>query len=297
MDNRFDFNWEHINLFVAVADQGSLSAAARETGVSQPTIGRVIQALEADLGVSLFERHARGLRLTQQGQDLIFHARTMAVAAANLSLAAAGRADDLAGNVRITASQLVATYILPPLLARLRRNEPRIQVEVVATDAVENLLFREADIALRMVRPTQVDLIARHVADMPLGLYASHAYLAERPAPETMDDLQLHSVIGYDRSTLIIEGARQLGWEVDREFFAYRCDDQVVAWNMVLAGLGVGFTSQWVARADDRVVRLLGDLSLPVLPVWLTSHAALKTSRRVRYVFDFLGEALSAMGR
>ncbi|MEE9313200.1 MAG: LysR family transcriptional regulator [Rhizobiaceae bacterium] len=293
MEYSADFDWSHINLFVAVADTGSLSAAARASGVSQPTIGRAIQALEDALEVPLFSRHAKGFELTEQGHELVIHARSMAKAAAGLSLAAAGRSDQLDGTVRITASQVVASYILPPILARLRREEPRIQVEVVATDVVENLLFREADIAIRMVRPVQEDLITRHVGDLEMGVYASHGYLAERPAPESIDDFVLHSIIGYDRSTMIIDQARALGVHLTRESFAYRCDDQVVYWQMVLAGLGIGFSPITVAKNDERVVRILHNLPVQSLPIWLTSHGALKTNRRVRFVYDFLGKALA----
>ena len=294
MEDALDFDWSQAGLFVAVADHGSLSAAARATGVSQPTIGRAVQSLETDLGVSLFKRHPRGLELTEQGSAVVYHARAMAKAAAQLSLEAAGRADQLEGVVRVTASQFVATHVLPSILARLQRQEPRIQIEIVATDTIENLLFREADIAVRMARPTQLELITRHVGDVSMGIYAAHSYLAQRPPPETLDDLELHSVIGYDRSTLIIEGARDLGWEISRDFFSYRCDDQVVCWNMLLAGVGAAFAPQYVAAGDDRLVRVLNDVQLPVLPIWLTSHSALKSNRRVRYVYDFLAQAFSS---
>lgn len=293
MDYAFDFDWGHINLFVAVADTGSLSAAARASRVSQPTIGRAVAALEEDLGISLFSRHAKGLKLTEQGKELLHHAQSMRKAAAGLSLAASGRSQELGGTVRITASQIVATYVLPPILARMRRDEPRIQIEIVATDTVENLLFREADIAIRMVRPVQLDLISRHVGDLEMGVYASLGYLAERPPPESLEDLELHSVIGYDRSTLIIDKARELGADASRETFAYRCDDQIVHWQMVLAGLGVGFTARVVAQGDLRVSRLLHELPLEPLPVWLTSHGALKSNQRVRFVYDYLAKELS----
>ena len=292
MTHQAFFNWEHVNLFVAVADTGSMSAAARETGVSQPTIGRAIAALEADLGVSLFARHSKGLHLTEQGEGLVAHARSMARSAAELSLAAAGRSQKTQGTVRITASQIVATYILPPILARLRREEPLIQIELVATDNVENLLFREADIAIRMLRPTQQELIAKHVGDMKMGIYASNAYLSERPEPHTMEDMELHSIIGYDRSTLIIDKARELGAELNRDMFSMRCDDQVVHWQLVLAGLGIGFMAQAVAQNDHRVVRILHGMDLGSLPLWLTSHTGLKSNHLVRTVFDHLSEHL-----
>ncbi len=297
MDSDYHFDWNHARLFVAVADHGSLSAASRAIGVSQPTIGRAIQALESNLQTPLFARHAKGLTLTEQGLHLIEPARELALAASALAAAAAGRSVDMSGSVRITASQIVATFVLPPMLADLRRIEPSIQIEIVATDSVENLLFREADIALRMVRPSQVDLVTRHVADMAMGLYGSHDYITEYGEPANVDELLEHALVGYDRSSLIIDGARSMGWELDRTHFALRCDDQVVDWNLIVAGAGIGFSSQWVGEGDPRVKRILPELSIPALPIWLTSHAALKTSRRVRFVYDYLGQALAARSR
>ena len=294
MDNLSEFDWAQIRFFVTVAETGSLSACARATGASQPTVGRAISSLEAALGVSLFKRHARGFELTEQGADLLPHARAMAKAAADLSFAALGRSQTLEGTVRITASRIVATYVLPTILADLRRAEPRIDIELVATDVVENLLFREADIALRMVRPIQQDLISKHVCDLPMGVYASRDYLDAHGTPQQIDDLFEHALIGYDRSTLIIVGAKTSGLMVDRDFFTYRTDDQVAYWQLVRAGLGIGFTARPVARNDANIVRLLPKLPIEPLPIWLTSHSALRTSRRVRYVFDFLATKLKA---
>ncbi|MEP0940318.1 MAG: LysR family transcriptional regulator [Rhizobiaceae bacterium] len=294
MDQIAGFDWTQIRFFVSVAETGSLSACARATGASQPTVGRAIASLEEALGVSLFKRHARGFELTQQGADLLPHARAMANAAADLSLAALGRSQTLEGTVRITASRIVAAYVLPSILADLRRAEPRIDIELVATDTVENLLFREADIALRMVRPTQQDLISRHIGDLPMGVYASRDYLNEHPAPQQVEDLFDHVMIGYDRSNLIIDGARAIGLQIHRDFFTYRTDDQIAYWQLVRAGLGIGFTARPVAREDANIVRLLPELEIQSLPIWLTSHGALKTSRRVRFVFDFLATALKA---
>lgn len=294
MEDISGFDWTQIRFFVSVAETGSLSACARATGASQPTVGRAIASLEQSLGVSLFKRHARGFELTEQGADLLPHAQAMANAAADLSLAAEGRSQSLEGPVRITASRIVATYVLPSILADLQRAEPSIEIELVATDTVENLLFREADIALRMVRPTQQDLISKHVCDLPMGAYASEKYLAEHSIPEKIEDLFDHVMIGYDRSTLIIDGARSLGLQVHRDFFAYRTDDQIAYWELVRAGVGIGFTARPVARHDESVVRILPQLEIRALPIWLTSHGALKTSRRVRYVFDFLATALKA---
>jgi len=153
-------------------------------------------------------------------------------------------------------------------------------------------LYREADIAIRMVRPAQQDLISKKIGELKMGIYASNSYLAERPAPETMEDLELHSVIGYDKSTLIIEAARTMGAELTSDFFSFRSDDQVVGWQMVLAGHGIGFMARAVAKGDERVVRILHGLEIPSLPIWLTSHSGLKANHVVRTVFDFLSNEL-----
>ena len=287
-------DWTHLQTFVAVAGAGSLSGAARAMAGSQPTMGRHIASLEAELGVRLFDRTGHGLELTPTGIELLEHARAMAQAADRMALVAPGRAETIAGTIRITASDLVATYILPDILADLHGLEPEIQVEVVASDRTENLLRRDADIAVRMYQPTQADVITRKVAELEIGIYAAHDYLAKAGVPETLRDVLDHDVVGYDRGEQIIQGFRAAGVAVDRDFFSFRSDNQVVAWRMVVAGWGIGFNQLQVGDGEPLVRRLFPDAPLPSLPVWLAAHAELKTSRRVRRVFDFLGERLGA---
>jgi len=291
------FDWTHLQTFLAVAEHGSLSAAARSLGGSQPTMGRHISALEADLRVRLFERTAGGLELTPTGADLLPHARQMADAAGHLSLVAEGRAAAVAGTIRITASQIVATYVLPEILVALRQAEPEIDVELVASDRSENLLQREADIAVRMYRPGQGDVITRQVAELSVGMFAAHDYVARRGVPRSLDEFRQHDIIGYDRSDLVIRGFRDAGLEVGRDFFSFRSDDQVVCWRMVVAGYGIGFNQVQIGEAEPRVTRLYADATLPTLPVWLTAHAELRTSARVRRVFNFLADGLAALSR
>ncbi len=286
------FDWTHLQSFVAVAEHGSLSGAARAVGGSQPTMGRHVGALEAELGVRLFERTAGGLELTPTGADLLEYARRMAEAADRFSLAAEGRSEAIAGTIRITASDIVAAYVLPDILTALRRTEPEIDIELVASDRTENLLQREADIAVRMYRPTQADVFTRKVGELHIGMFAAHAYIERRGAPLSLEDFQGHDIVGYDRSDQIVQGFRAAGIEVDREFFSFRCDNQVACWHMVLAGYGIGFNQVRVGEAEPRVMRLQVDAELPKLPIWLAAHSELKTSRRVRRVFDFLVEQL-----
>jgi DNA-binding transcriptional LysR family regulator len=287
-----EFDWEKLQVFVAAADRGSLSGAARTLGISQPTAGRQVQALESQLGVQLFSRTARGLALTDTGMELLGYAREMSDAANRLALAALGRVEALGGVVRITASEIVATYRLPPVLLALRAAEPEIEVELVASNATDNLLQREADIAVRMYRPSQTDVITRSLGEIELGVYAAESYLARRGCPRNPEDLLEHDVIGYDRDESMIRGFRSAGVTVERRFFPNRTDDQVVAWRMVVEGNGIGFMQVAIGDAEPAVRRILADLPLPTLPIWLTAHSELKTSRPIRRVYDFIADSL-----
>ncbi len=287
-------DWSLLQSFASVGKHGSLSAAARATGGSQPTMSRHISQLESDLGVRLFVRDNAGIALTEPGIELMEHVQEMADAASRLALARTADAAQISGTVRITASRIVATYVLPDILTRLHLEQPDIELEVVASDETHNLLRREADIALRMYRPTQSDVIARKVSDLEIGMFAAHSYVERRGLPESLPDILNHDVIGYDRSSLIIDGMKRAGYSVDRDFFAFRSDDQVVCWNMVLAGFGIGFNQVEIGRADPRVVRIETGGSVGTMPIWLAAHKELKTSPRVRGVFDFLVDAFTA---
>ena len=293
MDNLPD--WTLLRSFLAVAETGSLSAAARVLEQSQPTMGRHIAEIEAALNLALFTRTARGLALTVEGKALLPHARAMKAAAQALSLAAAGRDADMSGTVRITASQIMATYILPRMLADLRVQEPQIEIDLVPSDTTENLLFREADIAVRMYRPTQLDLITRHLVDLPLGLYAAKTYLDRVGRPSTSDAVLALDIIGFDRSDAMLRMLSGLGICRTRGDFPVRCDDQVVYWNLVRAGCGVGGMQCLVADADPLVERVAPFIALPSLPVWLTAPEALRQTPRIRRVFDHLTAAFKAL--
>lgn len=287
-------DWTLIRSFLAVAEAGSLSAAARATGISQPTLGRHIQAIEAALQVALFTRTAQGQALTEAGQSLLAPARAMQAAAAELALTAKGHAAGIEGTVRITASRVVSHVILPPILARLRAEEPGIQIDLVPSDTTENLLFGEADIALRMYRPTQPDLVARQIGDLPLGLYAAKSYLDRRGRPASADELMRHDFIGQDRMDQIIRVMRQMGMEVGRSFFPVRCDDPLTYVELVRAGCGLGGILRAVGDPDPWLERIDVIADLPSLPVWLTAAPRLRQSPRLRRVWDALAAAFPA---
>jgi len=289
-----DFDWTLIRSFLAVVEEGSLLAAARRLRSSQPTLGRHMALLEQQLGLSLFERTGRGLTPNAAALGLAERARAMADNAAAIGMLASGHADLPAGTVRVTASQTVACSLLPGLLGDLRLQAPGIAVEVVSSNAVSNLLRREADIAIRMVRPKQPTLVARRIADVVIGAYAHRDYLRLRGAPKTAADLLRHDLIGYDTDEAMLDGFRAGGLAVTRDNFRFRCDDHIVLAEALRAGLGIGFLATYVARRDPGLVRLAIDLPLPRLPVWLTVHREIRSSRRIRLVYDFLAKAIPA---
>lgn len=285
-------DWSLLQSFLAVAEAGSLSAAARRLERSQPTLGRHIQTLEASLGVSLFDRHPRGLRLSDAGAELLPLARQMRETAGALTLLADGQANTLEGTVRVTASVFASHHVLPQLLARIRIEEPAIQLELVPTDATENLLFREADIAVRMYRPTQADIVARHIRDIELCACAATAYLDRAGRPNQAQDMIDHDLIGYDSSDLIVSAMRSRGWPVERHSFATRCDNQSAYWQLVRAGCGIGFSQRAIAAADPLVEVLPFDLGIPPLQVWLAAPQAMRQTPRIRRVWELLVKGL-----
>ncbi len=292
-----NFDWNLLRSFIAVADTGSLSAAARKIGSSQPTVGRHIAGLERDLGVVLFRRGLSGYELTETGTNLFAKAASVREEMDRFSLHAFGAEEALNGTIRISASEMVATLILPEILSRFALAEPLIEVEVVATDQVENLLRRDADIAIRMVMPSQEELIARKIADIPLGLCAANAYVERRGLPQTPEDFARHDLVGMDRNDAFVKGFNQFGMKVDRHAFRFRSDSQLVMWHAILAGVGIGIAQAPLIVREPALQALMPDIPLPVLPMWLTMHKDVKTSPRIRRTADFLYEALLAFTR
>ena len=287
-------DWSHVQSFLAVAETGSLSAAAQALGQSQPTIGRHIKALETHLGVELFHRHARGLTLTRIGSEMRGPAEQMRNAMAAIALKAEAQSATTTGTVRIACSLFVAHYVLPPIIADIRQEHPTIQLVVTPSDVSENLLFREADIAIRMYRPEQLELVARHITDIEMGTFAAHSYLKRRGRPSRAEEIWDHDLVGYDTSTLITDTMRALGFKVTAEQFAVRCDNHPAYWEMVRAGCGIGFTQAAVGRADPLVDELRLDIPIPTLPVWLAAHQSVRKAPRVDAIWHALDHRLVA---
>ena len=296
MDRSFNsLDWSLVQAFLAVAETGSLTAAARQLGTSQPTLGRQVKAVEAQLGAELFHRQPRGFALTQIGAELIGPAQAMRDAVQQIALTAAGQQARLDGTVRITASVATSAMHLPPIIAKIRKLEPQIAIELVPSDDTRNLLYREADIAVRMYRPTQLDLITQHIGEIGLSVFAARRYLAERGTPKTVQEMLTHDFVGFDSNTDIIEGFNQAGLKIDRDFFKVRCDDNIAYWELVRAGCGIGFAQANVGRHDPAVAEIDLGLTLPTLPIWLTAHEAMRQTPRIRRVWELLADGLKPL--
>lgn len=289
------FDWNRARAFLVTAEEGSFSAAARALGLAQPTVGRQVAALEDELGVVLFERVGHGLALTPTGTELVEHVRLMGEAANRVSLAATGRSAAIDGAVCISASEVIAAYLLPPIIADIRRAHPGVEVEVVATNQPSDLKRREADIAVRSFRPTQPDLVARKVGVSEAHLYASRAYLDRIDHPQTPAELAARAVfLNFGRGPELMDGLNALGLALTPAHFRIVCANQLVQWALARQGLGVCVMMAEVGDADPTMARALPTLPPIPVPTWLTTHREVRTSRRIRVVYEMLAAGLSA---
>jgi DNA-binding transcriptional LysR family regulator len=279
--------------FRAVLREGSLSGAARRLGVAQPTLGRHIESLEDALGVALFTRSPRGLTPTDAALHLAPHIDDMASAAAALARKAAGEAAPDQGVVRVTASEIIGCEVLPPILASFRAGNPGIAIELALTNRNEDLSRRDADIAVRMIRPTQNALVAQRIGETKIGLFAHRTYLEACGTPATLDELNAHRLIGYDQDDRSFRAAGALAFQLSRESFGFRCDNDVAQLAALRAGIGIGGCQENIAKRDPGLVRLLPDSLSISLEVWLVMHEDVRATPRIRRLFDHLAEGLT----
>ena len=287
-----NIGWELYRSFLGVLDHGSLSGAARALGVAQPTVGRHVAALEKSLGLSLFTRSQTGFLPTEAAQSLRMYAESMRSTVAALERAAASQGSGVSGSVRVTASDVVGVEILPPIIARLRDHHPGLAVELALTDRVQDLVRREADIAVRMMRPRQGLLVARRVGQVMLGLHAHQNYLSRRGTPKSIADLADHALIGFDEITAFIREAGKKFSVWRRETFAMRTDSALAQLALIRSGAGIGVCQAAIAQRDDKIVRILPKQFALPLETWVTMHKDLRNSPRCRVTFDALVEEL-----
>jgi DNA-binding transcriptional LysR family regulator len=285
-------DWNQLKAFLETAETGSLSAAARKLGLSQPTLSRQVAAIEQRLGVTLFERVGKAMVLTATGLDLLEHARSMGAAADAVSLAATGLSQAAEGVVTVTATDTVAGHLLPPLLKRLREQAPGIRIEVVSSDTMSDLLRREADIAIRHLKPEQPDLIARHIREAEAHYYASADWVQQHGHPRTAEDAAHLPFVGYAHGGPYLSFLRQHGLPLTEANFSCYASQTATHWALVTQGLGIGAMMQEIADATPNMVRVLDEVRSVRFPIWLVTHRELRTARRIRVVFEALAEGL-----
>ena len=285
-------DWNQARAFCITAETGSLSAAARQLGLTQPTLSRQVVALEAALGVALFERIGKRLILTDAGLNLVEHARAMTTAAEAMALVAAGTSKEIAGRVTISATEAVSAYLLPNLVARIRQKAPQITLAIAASDSISDLRRREADIAIRHVRPAEPELIARRVGEMTAHFYAADSWIAKNGRPASVAELAAAELLGFEPVSQFSAHLQAAGIDIAAERFRIVSDNSIVLWEMVRQGVGICMMLREIAELMPGISRLVPDLPGTPVPVWLVSHRELHTSRRVRLVFDILADEL-----
>ncbi|MCZ8375856.1 MAG: LysR family transcriptional regulator [Beijerinckiaceae bacterium] len=287
-------DWTLLRSFLAVIRRGSLSAAARTTGLTQPTIGRHVDELEAGLGVALFTRSPGGLVPTEAALGLVPHAEAMESAFAALKRAATTGGDfrQPRGTVRISASEIMGTFVLPSILAEIRTRFPAITLELALNNRNEDLLRRDADIAVRMARPKQEGLVARRIGQVPLGLHVHRDYVARFGVPATIDELTQHHLIGFDRDDHSARAVAGGLLPISREIFSFRVDSDVAQTMAIRAGLGIGMIQKAMARREPDLVPVLPGVVDIKLDCWLAVHEDQKHAHAIRAVLDGLATGL-----
>jgi len=286
-------DWDLYQSLQAVLRTGSLSAAARSLSLTQPTLGRHIEALEQALGQPLFTRSPQGLRPTDLALRLAPLMESMAQTAEAVRREASAEADQVAGAIRITASEVIGAEVLPAILARFHALYPKTVIELSLSNRTEDLLRRDADIAVRMLRPTQAALIAQRIGAVKLGFYARRDYLAAHGTPRTIDELMGLSLIGFDRVQPALGDLTLGGAAITRALFALRSDSDLACLAAVRAGFGVGGLQHGIARRDPDLIPVLSTEISFSYDTWVVMHEDLKSSRRIRLLFDHLAEHLA----
>ncbi|MEO0614644.1 MAG: LysR family transcriptional regulator [Pseudomonadota bacterium] len=289
------FDWNQVRAFLATAEEGSLSAAARALKLTQPTLSRQVAGLESDLGVTLFERGHRSMDLTESGLALLEHVRAMGEAATRVSLTATGRSELIDGHVSVTATEGFAMHHIPAIVERVRAKAPGIELEIITANESLDLIRREADIAVRHARPEHGDLITRLVGESTGHFYAATHYLDRAGRPATPADLAAHDFIGFESATTLLEMFNGMGIPVTRDNFKVYTSSGIVILKLMQRGLGVSVMMDDVARDWPGIERVLPDLPPIPIQIWLVTHRELHTSRRIRLVYDIIAEYVGAL--
>lgn len=291
---RSAFDWNQARAFLATAEEGSLSAAARALGLTQPTVSRQVAGLEEALGVTLFERTSRALLLTQAGTQLLGHFRSMGNAAAQASIVAAGQSEAVTGHVAIACTNGMASFYLPPILKKLQAKAPSLQIEVIASNQMSDLRRREADIAIRHARPQDANLFAKRLRNTTGHLFASKSYLDELGRPSHPSEFSNMTFIGCEYPEQMLPLMASRGIDLTVSNFNFSTSSVTMSLEMMRNGLGIGILPIEVGEAHPELEEPFPDFEPIQIETWLVAHRELKTNMRIRLVFDLLAEGLAA---
>lgn len=286
------YDWSQVRAFLATAEEGSLSAAARALGQTQPTLSRQVTALETQLGVTLFERGPRTMILTESGREMLVHARAMRDSAMKLSFIASGQSEEISGEVSITSTDLFAVHTMPPILRTLREAHPSLRIHVLTSNQLQDLTRRDADIAIRHTRPEQTELIGKQVGTIDAYLYAHKSYLDRKGRPETPADLAELDFIGFEAASVVLPVLSSMGLPVSEANLPITTTSGPLYLELVKSGLGISILTRDAVKAVEGMEKVFSDAEPIEVPVWLVTHRELRTSRKIRVVFDAIAEGL-----
>ncbi len=288
-----NLDWQYWNCFLAISEHGSVNRAAGHLGISQPTLSRKLLAMEKQLGHSLFNRSTQGLTLTEFGASLLDESKLMDQSARRLERLVHGQEQQLHGRIRVSANEVIALYHLPQILPAFLDAYPHLSVELEVSNQTSSIDKRDADVAIRMFQPTQLNLVSRHLFDISLGFYASRSFIDKHDMPSSLEKVFSHRILGFDRDQQMVDGARAMGLQLTNEQFLFRCDFMPMQIALCINGGGIAVTHESVAQTHE-LVNVCPDIKLPDLPVYLVCHRDVQHNRAIRVMMDFLGSNLNS---
>jgi DNA-binding transcriptional LysR family regulator len=285
------FDWDDVRYFLMLQRHGTLAAAGAALKLDPTTVGRRLIKLEEELGARLFDRTPNGYVLTEAGHRLLPRAERIEREALGVEREVAGEDQKLEGIVRLTATEMLTTRFIAPHLRRFRERYPEIQLELQCTNLDVNLARREADIALRLARPTQEDLIIKRLSFIDLGLYASLGYVNRFGLPQ--ESLAGHHMILFVNTRPFRRENDWLEARMDGARVALRSDSVSAIYSATVAGAGIALLPCLVADHDHELVRVPLEGAPEPRQIWQAVHKDLRDSARIRVVLDFLGKILT----
>jgi DNA-binding transcriptional LysR family regulator len=288
-----NINWDGLRYFLVAAEAGSLSSAAKALNSNQPTVGRHIDALENTLGVKLFQRSVKGISLTEEGQAVFEQAQKIQHSVVKIQRVVQGGEDHASGTVRLSLPEGLGQELLIPALDKFYKAYPDVKLIFNVSATTANLTQGEADIAVRLFRPEEADLVIKHLGEMNIGLYASKKYEKNHGLPDRLKDLRQHKVITYgDHLSILPENQWLLNHS--EESLRILCSDSTVTrFKATTSGIGISLQPEVLAQTNKNLIRLFKAANLPAHNVWMVYHKDLRHMSRIRAVVDFISNYLT----